>query len=158
MNNIIKLLEDNEYNIDDYNKIINLCKNKIYNIKKNETNNQFIETVKNINITNEELKCFFNIIKNTFKINIDEHCSSITISFDYNEYSIDLCIYSDEDEFVYLGEKMHVLNKKIYSYEIYNEICDKKLLKILDLKSVNYEELNEFIKNLFRCVSLTVLD
>ncbi len=152
MNNIIQILEDNEYNVDDYNKIINLCYNKIYNIKKNETNNMFLEKVKNINITNEELKCFFNIIKNTFKINIDDHCSSITISFDYNEYSIDLCIYSDEDEFVYLAEKMHVLNKKTYSYEIYYENCDKKLLKILDLKSVNHEELNEFIKELFNCI------
>ncbi len=149
MNNIIQLIEDNNYSIDDYNIIINICNNKIYNIKKQELNKVFLTNMKNVKIINEELKSFFNIIEKTLKINIDNDLNSIIISFDYNEYSIDLCIYSDDEEFVFLDEKIHVLNKKTFSYEIYYENCDKKLLKILDFKNVNYNELNEFIKSLF---------
>ncbi len=154
MNNIIQLIEDNNYSIDDYNIIINICNNKIYNIKKQELNKVFLTNMKNVKIINEELKSFFNIIEKTLKINIDNDLNSIIISFDYNEYSIDLCIYSDDEEFVFLDEKIHVLNKKTFSYEIYYENCDKKLLKILDFKNVNCNELNEFIKSLFECIPI----
>ncbi len=157
MDNIIKLIEENDCSINDYNMIINLCNNKIYNFKNQEINNIFIENIKDIKIINEDLQLFFNIIEKTLKINIDNNLNSITISFDYNEYSIDLCIYSDNEEFILLDEKIHVLNKKTYSYEIYYENCDKKLLKILDFKNVNCEELNNFIKSLFECIPINNL-
>ncbi len=157
MDNIIKLIEENDCSINDYNMIIKICNNKIYNIKNRELNNIFLTNISNLQIINEELNTFFNIIEKSLKINIDNNLNSITISFDYNEYSIDLCIYSDEEEMVLLDEKIHVLNKKTYSYEIYYENCDKKLLKILDLKNVNCEELNEFIKSLFECIPISNL-
>jgi hypothetical protein len=154
MNNIIQLIENNNLSINDYNIIINVCNNKIYNIQNQELNNIFLINIKNIKIINEELKSFFNIIEKTLKINIDNNLNSIILSFDYNEYAVDLCIYSDEEEFVLLDEKIHILNKKTYSYEVYYENCDKKLLKILDFKNVNCDELNNFIKSLFECIPL----
>uniref|UniRef100_A0A6C0HVH5 Uncharacterized protein n=1 Tax=viral metagenome TaxID=1070528 RepID=A0A6C0HVH5_9ZZZZ len=154
MNNIIQLIENNNLSIDDYNIIINVCNNKIYNIQNQELNNIFLKNIKNIKIINEELISFFNLIEKTLKINIDNNLNSIILSFDYNEYAIDLCIYSDEEEFVLLDEKIHILNKKTYSYEVYYENCDKKLLKILDFKNVNCDELNNFIKSLFECIPL----
>jgi hypothetical protein len=154
MNNIIQLIENNNLSINDYNIIINICNNKIYNIQNQELNNIFLINIKNVKIINEELKSFFNLIEKTLKINIDNNLNSIILSFDYNEYAIDLCIYSDEEEFVLLDEKIHILNKKTYSYEVYYENCDKKLLKILDFKNVNCDELNNFIKSLFECIPL----
>ena len=154
MNNIIQLIENNNLSINDYNIIINVCNNKIYNIQNQELNNIFLINIKNIKIINEELKSFFNIIEKTLKINIYNNLNSIILSFDYNEYAVDLCIYSDEEEFVLLDEKIHILNKKTYSYEVYYENCDKKLLKILDFKNVNCDELNNFIKSLFECIPL----
>lgn len=154
MNNIIQLIENNKLSINDYNIIINVCNNKIYNIQNQELNDIFLINIKNIKLINEELKSFFNLIEKTLKINIDNNLNSIILSFDYNEYAIDLCIYSDEEEFVLLDEKIHILNKKTYSYEVYYENCDKKLLKILDFKNVNCDELNNFIKGLFECIPL----
>jgi hypothetical protein len=154
MNNIIQLIENNNLSINDYNIIINICNNKIYNIQNQELNNIFLINIKNVKIINEELKSFFYLIEKTLKINIDNNLNSIILSFDYNEYAIDLCIYSDEEEFVLLDEKIHILNKKTYSYEVYYENCDKKLLKILDFKNVNCDELNDFIKSLFECIPL----
>ena len=154
MNNIIQLIENNKLSINDYIIIINVCNNKIYNIQNQELNDIFLINIKNIKLINEELKSFFNLIEKTLKINIDNNLNSIILSFDYNEYAIDLCIYSDEEEFVLLDEKIHILNKKTYSYEVYYENCDKKLLKILDFKNVNCDELNNFIKGLFECIPL----
>jgi hypothetical protein len=154
MNNIIQLIENNNLSSNDYNIIINICNNKIYNIRNQELNNIFLKNIKNIKIINEELESFFNLIEKTLKINIDNNLNSIILSFDYNEYAIDLCIYSDEEEFVLLDEKIHILNKKTYSYEVYYENCDKKLLNILDFKNVNCDEINNFIKSLFECIPL----
>jgi hypothetical protein len=149
MNNIIKQLENNEYSIDDYNKIIDLCNKKIILMKEKEINDSFKKIVKEIKINNEELKCFFDIIYNTLKINSNDYLKSITISFDYNEYSIDLCIYSEDDDYIFMYEKIHVLNKLTHSYEVYYENSDKILFKKIDFKSVSIKELNEFIKSLF---------
>ncbi len=149
MNNIINQLEKNEYSVDDYNKLINLCTKKIEYIKKTTMNKQYLLNIKKIDIKNNELKYFFNIIYDSININSNEYFKSIIISFDYNDYSIDLCIYNDDDEYCFMDEKIHILNKKTHSYEVYYENCDKILFKILDFKSVNIKELNEFIKLLF---------
>jgi hypothetical protein len=151
MNNIIKLLENNEYLIEDYNKLINLCNKKILCIKENEINNLFKKKVKEIKIKDEELKCFLDIVYDSLKIGSNDYYKSIIISFDYNEYSIDLCIYNEDDDAVFIDDKIHILNKHTHSYEVHYENCDKILFKILDLKYTTIEELNNFVRNLFEC-------
>ena len=156
MNNIIKILEISEYEIDDYKKIINLCNDKIYSIENKELNFIFLNNVKKIKLINEELQFFFDIIYNTLKLNIDHHLSYISISFDYKEYLIDLIIYSDDDDFnsVFMNEKIHINNKKTHKFETYYNNCDQILLKTLNLISINFTELNIFIKELFECVPI----
>jgi hypothetical protein len=151
MNNIIKQLENNEYLIEDYNKLINLCNKKILYIKENEINNLFKNKVKEINIKDEELKSFLDIVYDSLKVSSNDYYKSIIISFDYNEYSIDLCIYNEDDDAVFIDDKIHILNKHTHSYEVHYENCDKILFKILDLKSTTIEELNDFVRNLFEC-------
>ena len=149
MNNIIKQLENNDYSINDYNNIINFCNKKIIYIKNKEMNEIFLEKIKDIYIKNDELKCFFNMIKNSLKIGTNDYLNSIIISFDYNEFLFDLCIYSEEENYVFLDEKIHILDKNTHSYEVYYDECDKILLKKIDLKSVSIEEINELVKSLF---------
>jgi hypothetical protein len=149
MNNIIKEIECSEYSHEDYINIINICNKKIINIKQNELNQKYITNIKKIYIKNEELSYFFNIIYNTFKISFNDYIKSIIISFDYNNYAIDLCVYNEDDDDVFMNEKIHILDKYTHSYEVYYDNCDKILLNILQLKTVKIIELNEFIKILF---------
>lgn len=149
MNNIIKELQNSNYSVEDYINIINLCNKKINKLEHLEINDKFIKNVKKIYIENEDLLFFFNIINNTLKINYNEYMNSIVISFDYEHYEIDLCVYNEDDDTVFMNEKIHIMNKLTHSYEVYYDNCDRILFNILKLKNVDIIELNEFIKKLF---------
>jgi hypothetical protein len=161
MNNIIKQLETNEYSESDYLKIINLCNNKILNIEYKKINQIFLNNVKNITIKNEVLKFFFETINSSLKCHIEKTNSddikSISISFNYTNYSIDLVIYYDEDDSVFTEEKIIIINNLTHSYETYYTNCEEKLLNILDLKSVSNIELSNLIKNLFEQIPYKIV-
>ena len=97
------------------------------------------------------MKCFLDIVYDSLKVSSNDYYKSIIISFDYNEYSIDLCIYNEDDDAIFIDDKIHILNKHTHSYEVHYENCDKILFKILDLKYTTIEELNDFVRNLFEC-------
>jgi hypothetical protein len=158
-NNVIKLLENSEYSIDDYYKIINLCNRKIINIDTNKKNKIFLDNVEKISINNKELDYFFDIIfgsLNFYTENLDYY-KSIVISFAYKENTIEYCLYEDETESVFLEEKINIINKNGLSFETYTKNCDEKLIKILELKSVNIKEFSDFIKALFECVPVKIV-
>ena len=161
MNNIVKIIETSEYSIDDYYEIINLCRNKILKIENLENNIIFLNNLKKINIKNEELKFFFDIIYTSFRLNIDKthynDIKNLSISFDYKNYSIDLIVYCDEDDAVFIEEKIHIVNKLTHIYETFSNNCEDKLIKILELISVNKKEMNEFIRDIFECVPVKIL-
>ena len=62
INNIFDLINNSNYSVNDYNKIIDLCHKKIISKEINEHQNVFKNNIKNIKINNEELMCFFNLI------------------------------------------------------------------------------------------------
>ncbi len=153
MENIIKQIENINLEIKDYNHIINYCNNKIIELNNNKNNKIFLKNIKNIIINNEELKAFIDYIYDSIKY---EHNECYKISFEFKEYSIFLCLYINDDELnnIFLEEEMHIINKNKHSYETYYKNCEEILINILDLKSVNKSELNDFIKNLFDSIPI----
>ena len=161
MNNILRMIETTEYSIEDYYNIIDLCEEKILKIEHIENNKVFLNNLKNINIKNEELKFFFDIIYSSFILNIDRtkynEIKTIIISFDYKNNSIDLIVYCDEDDCVFIEEKIHIVNKLTHKYETFFTNCEDKLIDILELITINKKEINEFIKKIFECVPVNIL-
>ena len=163
-NDIIKVLEETEYSIEDYNKIIELCSYKIENIYIKNNHEKFLNNLKKMVIKNDEISHLFDIISGSIRFTIDKtnyynQAKSIIITFDYKEYHIDLCLYCDEDEinYILIEEKINIINKKTHSYETHYKNCDEILLKILELKTVSKNELNDFIKELFTCVPVKII-
>ena len=159
---VIKLMENSEYSSDDYYKIINLCNEKIINIDKNINKKKFINNLKKITITNKELKFFFEIIFDSLdffieNINYYNHIKSIVISFEYKDNTIEYCLYEDDNDSVFLEEKINIINKTGHSFETYIQNCEEKLIKILGLKSVSIKEFNDFFKDLFGCVPVKIV-
>ncbi len=158
MNNILRIIETTEYSIDDYNNIIDLCQNKILKIENKENNKIFLNNLKKIKIKNEEIKHFFDIIYDSFKFHIEKtnynEIRTISISFDYKNYSIDFMIYFDEYDSVFYEEKIHIVNRLTHKYETFFKDYENKLINILELITVNKIDINSFIKDLFECVPI----
>ncbi len=159
---VIKLMENSEYSIDDYNKIISMCNQKIINIDKNKRKNEFINNLKKIVIINKELKCFFEMIFDSldfFIENVDyyNHIKSIIITFEYKDNTIEYCIYEDDSECIFLEEKVNIINKYGHSFETYINNYEEKLIKVFDLKTVSTKELYMFFKDLFDCVPVKIV-
>jgi len=134
-----------EYLIDDYYK-----------------KNIFLDNAKKIIIINQELKVFFDIIRESLDLFIENlnyynHIKSIIISFEYKDNKIEYCLYEDDYESVFIEEKINIINKNGYSFETYTKNYEEKLIKIFDLKSVSIKEFSDFFKDLFACVPVKIL-
>jgi hypothetical protein len=138
-------MSNTEYLIDDYYK-----------------KNIFLDNAKKIIIINQELKLFFDIIRESLDLFIENlnyynHIKSIIISFEYKDNKIEYCLYEDDYESVFIEEKINIINKNGYSFETYTKNYEEKLIKIFDLKSVSIKEFSDFFKDLFACVLVKIL-
>lgn len=100
------------------------------------------KNLENIIILNEELKSFFNIIINT--INIDNNINdtdSININFVYNNEYFDL--YSDIDTI-----KLSITDKDTKYYECYYDNYAELLIKKIDFKTVNIDDIHNLFEQL----------
>jgi hypothetical protein len=157
IDNIINNINNSDYNMDDYNRIIDECNKKITNIQIEEYQIIFINNLKNIIIKNEELECFFHLILGSISFNIEDYndLSSVIINFDYKEYQFNLCLYYDD---IHIQQKLCINNTNTHAYEIHYENHEEILLKKVDLKTVSSYELNEFIKELFDCLPPSIIN
>lgn len=157
INNIIEIINDSGYSIENYNHIIDACNIKITNIQINEYQIIFINNLKNIIIQNKELNDFLNCILDTISFTIDDYndFSSFIINFDYKHYQLNLCLYYED---INILQKLCINNTNTHAYEIHYENHEEILLKIIDLKTVSSEDLNMFIKTLFDCLPTHIIN
>jgi hypothetical protein len=157
MNNILNLINESDYSIDEYYNIIDECKIKILMKDVNDSQEGFKNSIQNIKINNEELKTFFNLIFDSFSFNVEKNIEyeSVSINFNYNELFINLCLYYEDFQ---ISQKLCITNKNIHKYEVFYDNYEEVLLRILDLKTTTLDELNEFIKYLFRCLPSNIIN
>jgi hypothetical protein len=151
IDNIFDLINNSNYSVNDYNKIIDLCHKKIISKEMNEHQTVFKNNIKNIKINNEELICFFYSILNSISFTIEDtnDFESVCINFNYNDYLINLCLYYEDFQ---VNQKICINNNRTHKYEVFYEKHGDILLKILDLKTTTSSELNELIKKIFDCL------
>jgi hypothetical protein len=120
---IIYLLLNNNYDNNIYEDIITICYNKI-NSKYYQ--NHFYSNISLI-VNDSNLLEFINIIKDTLEFNNDNE--SISITFKYNNYIIDLDIIIEEEAKYKIG----FTSNNFHTYECYYENHEKEFCKKFDV-------------------------
>jgi hypothetical protein len=157
MNNILYLINESDYSIDEYNNIIDECNRKILMKDVNNYQDVFKNNIQNIKINNEELKIFFNLISDSFSFNVEKtiEYETVSINFNCNDLFINLCLYYEDFQ---INQKLCITNKNVHTYEVFYDNYEEVLLRILDFKTTTLDELNEFIKDLFRCLPSNIVN
>ena len=156
INNIFDLINNSNYSINDYNKIIDLCNKKIISKELDDSQIIYKNDIKNIQFNNEELMCFYNIIVESISFNIEDtdDFESVSINFNYNDIDINLCLYFEDFQ---IYQKICINNKRTHVYEIFHQNHEEILLKKLELK-ITTDELNDLIKTLFNYLPNNIIN